>query len=110
VNTSYFAKSATHPGAVSIALSNPKNFMGREYKALAPNGWFLRKYKLDGDVDFYTEQYQAEVLDQLDPKEVLRDLGEDAVLLCWEKPGEFCHRHLVAQWLKEKLGIEIKEL
>jgi hypothetical protein len=36
-------------------------------------------------------------------KEVLRDLGDDAVLLCYEKPGQFCHRHLVAQWLKVDL-------
>ena len=84
--------------------------MGREYKKLAPKYYFLHKYKLDGDEEFYTQQYQAEVLDQLDPKEVLRDLGEDAVLLCYEKPGQFCHRRLVAKWLEEKLGIEVKEL
>jgi len=39
---------------------------------------------------------------------VYEELGENAVLLCWEKDG-FCHRHLVADWLQEKLGIEIKE-
>jgi hypothetical protein len=110
MNTSYFIKSAGHPKAISIAGRAPKIFKGREYKILAPKIWFFQKYKLDGDVQFYTEQYQAEVLDPLDPKEVLRDLGEDAVLLCWEKPGEFCHRHLVAQWLKEKLNMEVTEL
>jgi hypothetical protein len=30
--------------------------------------------------------------------------------LCWEKKGKFCHRHLVAKWFKEKLGIEVKEI
>ena len=96
--------------AVSIAGKTPENFTGRKYRQLAPKYYFFRKYKLDGDAEFYTSQYQAEVLDQLDPKEVLRDIGEDAVLLCWEKPGQFCHRHLVAKWLKEKLGIEVTEL
>jgi hypothetical protein len=110
MNTSYFAKSAMHSRAVSIAGRAPKDFSGREYKVLAPNYWFFQKYKLDGDFDFYTEHYQAEVLDLLYPEEVLRDLGEDAVLLCWEKPGEPCHRHLVAKWFKEKLGIEVMEL
>lgn len=110
MNTSYFGKSADHPNAVSIASRAPGAFRGREYKQLAPKSWFLTKYKIDKDEEFYAEQYKAEVLDPLDPKEVLRDLGEDAVLLCWEKPGEFCHRRLVAEWFKEKLGVEVKEL
>jgi hypothetical protein len=99
-----------HPLAVSIAGRTPVDFTGRVYKQLAPKFWFFKKYKLDGDTVFYTAQYRAEVLDMLDPKEVLRDLGEDAILLCYEKPGEFCHRHLVAKWLEDELGIEVKEL
>jgi hypothetical protein len=110
MNTSYFSKSGHLPTAVCIAGKVPEGFPGRRYKQLAPKYYFFRKYKLDGDAEFYTQQYQAEVLDRLDPKEVLRDLGEDAVLLCYEKPGQFCHRRLVAKWLEEKLGIEVKEL
>ncbi len=34
----------------------------------------------------------------------------EPVLLCYEKSGEFCHRHLVAKWLEENLKIEIKEV
>jgi hypothetical protein len=94
---------------VSIAGKSPKDFTGREYKQLAPKYYFFRKYKLDGDSEFYTQQYQAEVLDLLDPKEILRDLGEDAVLLCYEKPGQFCHRHLVSAWFREH-EINVTEL
>ena len=25
----------------------------------------------------------------------------DIALVCYEKPGDFCHRHLVADWLNE---------
>jgi len=110
MNTSYYAKSGDHPNAVSIAGRAPADFTGRECKKLAPRLWFFKKYKLDGDTEFYTQQYQSEVLDQLDPQEILWEVGEDAVLLCWEKPGKFCHRHLVAKWLSEKLGIEVTEL
>jgi hypothetical protein len=109
MNTSYYSKSGHLPTAVSIAGKTPEGFTGREYKQLAPKFWFFRKYKLDGDERFYTLQYQEEVLDQLDPKEVLRDLGEDAVLLCYEKPGLFCHRHLVSAWFREH-GINVTEL
>jgi len=31
------------------------------------------------------------------------------VLLCYEPAGEFCHRHVLAAWLKER-GVDIKEL
>jgi hypothetical protein len=107
LNTSYFSKSGDLPTAVSIAGKTPESFTGRRYRQLAPRYWFFHKYKLDGDADFYTQQYQAEVLDKLDPKEVLRDLGEDAVR--YEKPGQFCHRHLVSAWFREH-GINVTEL
>jgi hypothetical protein len=46
----------------------------------------------------------------LDPQEVFDELGEDAVLLCWEPYTHFCHRFLVADWFKEKLDIEVREI
>ena len=109
MQTSYFAK---YKGinAVSIALSKPKWYQCREYKKLAPSWNLLNKYKQDGDKQFYTEQYQKEVLDKLDPQQVYEELGEDAVLLCWEKSGDFCHRHIVADWLEKRLGIEVNEI
>jgi hypothetical protein len=30
-------------------------------------------------------------------------------MLCWEAPGEFCHRRLVAEWLEGELGIQVPE-
>ena len=30
--------------------------------------------------------------------------------MCWEKSGDFCHRHLVAEWVEENLGITIEEI
>lgn len=110
MNTSYFSKSAKNENAVSIAAKAPNWYTGREYKILAPKYWFFKKYKEDGDEKFYTEQYQKEVLNSLDPKQIYEELGENAVLLCWEKTGKFCHRHLISKWFKEKLGIEVSEL
>ena len=110
MNTSYFAKSGNHPDAVSIAGSAPGFYKGRVYKKLAPKYWFFKKYKEDNDEAFYVEQYQKEVLNKLDPHQVYADLGENAVLLCWEKSGKFCHRHLIARWLESALGISIYEI
>lgn len=41
--------------------------------------------------------------------EIYQTLGENALLLCWEKPGDACHRRFVAEWLEAALGIEIPE-
>ncbi len=38
------------------------------------------------------------------------DLGPDAILLCWESPGEDCHRRLIAAWLESHLKIKVPEL
>ncbi len=43
-------------------------------------------------------------------KKVIEELGHNPVLLCWEKPGDFCHRMVVADWLRNSAGIEVREL
>jgi hypothetical protein len=108
MKTSYFAK-YKGKDAVSIALSTPSWYpQCRRYPVLMPTWEMLNKYKRDGDKEAYTLAYM-EILSKLDPKKVYEDLGEDAVLLCWEKSSDFCHRHIVASWLEAKLGIKIYE-
>lgn len=110
MNTSYFGKRVTHLNPVSIAGKAPDWYKGRQYKKLAPLYWFFQKYKEDGDKEFYTLQYQNNILASLNPQEVFDELGSDATLLCWEKAGEFCHRRLVADWLEKSLNISVPEL
>ena len=109
MKTSYYSKNANNLNAVSVAAKCPAFYKGREYKKLAPKYWFFKKYKEDGDEESYTKSYYKEVLNKLNPREVYEELGEDAVILCWEAPDKFCHRHIVAEWLSDNLGIEIKE-
>lgn len=107
MKTSYFGSRQWHGlNAVSIARGEPKWYRGRSYKDLAPP-WYMIKIK---DEEEYTKQYNEKILGRLSPEKVVRDLGEDAILLCWERPGEFCHRRLVAEWLEEELGIKVPEL
>jgi len=109
--TSYFAKNCKNENAVSIALFPPKWYHGKEYKKLAPTKNLLFDYKCGKiDDEMYTKIYCEEVLSQLNPQLVFEELGNDAILLCWEKSGEFCHRNIVAKWLMENLKIEVKEL
>jgi hypothetical protein len=89
---------------VSIALWAPRWYRGRRYPALAP-----RREMLKMDEASYRVEYQK-ILDSLDPRKVFEDLGEDAILLCWERPGKFCHRRLVAEWLEQNLGVTVPEI
>ena len=108
MKTSYFAKSGKNKNNVSIAQGEPKWYTGREYKKLAP-GWKLVKAGYNRHK--FEKEYRKQVLNKLDPHKVYEELGEDAILLCWEKPIDYCHREIVADWLEENIpGLEIKEL
>jgi uncharacterized protein (DUF488 family) len=108
MRTSYFAKHKADDG-VSIAIKAPPGFTGSSYPPLYPKWSFLKKYREDGDEDSYTKAYYDQVLNKLDPKEVYLYL-EDSTLLCWEKSGSFCHRRIVAAWLKKTIGVDVEEI
>lgn len=110
--TSYFANMAKlieegHTNLVAISQGVPKWNDGKfkDFKLLAPS-WKLVRESNEGK---YEELYTEEVLSKLDARKIYEQLGEDAVLLCWEKPNEFCHRHLVAKWFEQELGIKVDE-
>lgn len=52
------------------------------------------------DHEEYTRRY-LERLKKQDPVAVAMKIPDGAVLLCYEGPGKFCHRHLAAQWLRD---------
>lgn len=76
------------------------------------------EWKKNHDNDYYIEHFQKEVLDELDATEVVLDfsrmihgfnVGEnDIVPICYKKPSDFCHRHLVADWLNQN-GFKCEE-
>jgi hypothetical protein len=108
IYTSYFANYKKED-AVSIAFSTPNWFKGEEYKKLAPPKKLLYDYK-SGLVDEkkYREIYSKEVLNELNPSEIAKELN-NKVILCYEKPEDFCHRRLVAEWLENNLDIKVNE-
>lgn len=111
MTTSYFAHIKGKTGNfVSIAGKTPDGFTGRIYHDLAPKYSWWKEWKDNGlSEEWYKEKYYETVLNKLDAKKVYEDLGEDAILICYERPEKFCHRHLVAEWLHNQLGIDIKE-
>ena len=108
MQTSYYNKYVGLKG-ISISQTTPPTFIGPKYLKLAPPWELIRRYKRDNDHDYFVREYKRAVLSKLDAKQVYEELGDDAVLLCWEKDPNICHRKIVADWFKEELGIEVTE-
>jgi hypothetical protein len=116
IYTSYFAQVKNLPSdivPISIAAKQVPGWRYPVYKALAPTYNILYDYKRGGDKDHYVAAYLRDVLRYLSPEKVVADLeklsgGKDIALICYEKSGSFCHRHVVARWLG-KAGFVVKE-
>lgn len=121
IYTSYFAKLRFLPEnivPVSICGKAPDWYTGAEYKKLAPKYDFFMEWKNNHDNDYYIKCFQEQVLNKLNATDVILDLsrlcegfnvGEDNIaLICYEKPTDFCHRHLVADWLNRN-GVRCEE-
>ena len=128
--TSYFAKAKKFPeNVIPIAISAivPSWYKGLTYSKLAPDYDILMKYKCDHNEADYFKCFNDTVLKRLNPLWVLADLrillGQDdestpinfwenpdmhVALLCYEKPSDFCHRHMVSEWLRN-YGVECRE-
>jgi len=108
IYTSYFANWRKFPATykvVCIARYAPRGAGGRGSLMpvaleLAPSEDLLFRYKNDkiGSVQ-YTLEFN-EQLAVLNPSEI-GSRYDNYILLCYEKAIDFCHRHLVRQWLMD---------
>ena len=119
VYTSYFANWRALEKAniqiVSIARINPHKLVCPMLKHLAPSAALLAGVK-KGTVNWerYTEQYKKQLakINITEINEKLAELQEqygEIALCCYEKPMDNCHRHLLAEFLNEKLSMSISE-
>lgn len=109
IYTSYFGKikELEENNLIPIAICGgiPNEYRGKWYKKLAPSWSIFSEYKEFGDSTRYTDRFFNEILSKRNPEIVYNDLYNLAdgtpnfVLVCYETPEKFCHRHLVAQWL-----------
>jgi hypothetical protein len=115
---SWFTKLPDDHQQIGISRGVPRGMKAgyRRYPALNPGAWFNKV-----SAGEYLARYNAEILAPLDPKKVADDLmklgaGKVPVLLCFEDPRGcsagscWCHRHIVAQWLENYLGITVPEV
>lgn len=129
IYTSYFAKLKTLPDncyPIAICQYPPKWYEGAVVKELSPSPSILWEYKNSPNEERYTRRFKEEVLGKLSigdamcmltstlPFEALAALNEEGVpiweskkvhiaLICFEKQTDFCHRHIVADWIVRKI-------
>ena len=91
-------------------------YVGSYYSKLMPKKSFWEVWEKNRGIyseemnnKYYVLEYYRQVLKQLDPEEVYKELN-NSVLLCYEEADEFCHRHIVAEWLQLLLGLNIFEV
>jgi len=104
--TSNFKIAGHLPQAVAISLGVPRGWRGARCTVLAPPRPLIKIM----DPETFIPLYKAQVLDKLDPHKIIKDLGGDNfILLCWEDPGVFCHRRVVAAWMQKEAGALVEE-
>jgi hypothetical protein len=115
IYTGYFAQLKHYKNPISIAGKPPAFYTGPEYKKLAPHyKWWKQWHDEHLSEDFYIERYYRTILNKLDAEKVYEELKsfypgqEDLTILCFEKPQDFCHRHLAAKFFIDA-GIPCEE-
>lgn len=114
IYTSYFGNSRKLSAAgvkiICVAIGRPRFLHVPQMLNVAPTRYML--------TDACTHEEYLRLYDQIlnsqDAHQVVKQIeslsdGFDVALCCYEKPGDFCHRHILAKWITDNTGIEIKE-
>ena len=107
IYTSYFANWRNFPEgsyAVGVVRFTPEWWRGPNLIMLAPSEDLLRQFKNKEIDEFIFKQKYLRELDERnlkadDVKIILNSIHRDIILCCYETPEEFCHRHILAEWL-----------
>lgn len=113
IYTSNYARHGSNPLAIGISLTVPDWYEGKRLEYLAPKSDMVGKIK-KGVINYNQRKYTREYLDILSARGVnaqrlIDSLPDGSLLLCYESPKDFCHRHLLAEWIERKTGFVVTE-
>ncbi|WP_414545724.1 hypothetical protein [Nostoc sp. CCY0012] len=109
IHTSYY-KGAIKGEAVSISLYPPPAWNGKHLPLFAPTPELLSWWKSSAKDTAAQQEYKRQFRDILDSRQQLiqvwvdkhKDNPQDMTLCCFEKTGDFCHRHQVGEEVVQK--------
>lgn len=117
IYTGYFSHQTKYISAglvpISVAQYIPKKISESgiiEYKRLAPSRDMMELAKRD--LGAFIVAYETK-LSRMNRDMVIDELmalseGADVVLLCYEKPENFCHRQIIAHWFGDVTEFHIE--
>ena len=114
IYTSYFGNSRKLNAAgikiICVAIGRPRFLSVPQMLNVCPT-----RYMISGPCskEEYLRLYD-QILSKQDAYQVVKQIemlsgGQDVALCCYEKPGDFCHRHILAKWITDNTGIEVNE-
>ena len=117
IYTGYYSKIKEYvdSGLTLLSISRTKPEFAKsciDIPQLFPSDKILWDYK-KGKID--EMEYTSKYLNQLNELGVDRIIkmiqifGDNVVLLCWESPEKFCHRHILADYINKNSGVVVEE-
>lgn len=111
--TSNYARQGQNPKAYAVSVKPPDWYEGKTLPLLAPT-WDIVSGIQKGvfTYDDYREEYLRLLEDRNKNNKVtdlIKSLPEGSFLLCYEPPNEFCHRHILGQWILHNCAIYVEE-
>ena len=116
--TSYFGALKKLPiddyEIVAITASSPKWFTGKTLSVLAPDIELVMGYKSGNICKSEYEKIYTAKLERVNIRDYMKLFEDKArdkkgiIFLCYEKPDDFCHRHIFAKYFSDR-GYPIKE-
>ena len=109
IYTGYCARVRDYPSnalLVGVMRFPPEWWKSINAKSLAPSADLLRSYQ-SKQIDTYI--FKQKFLEELRERGLAADkvreafelitVDRDVILCCYERPTDFCHRHILAEWL-----------
>ena len=117
IYTGYYSKIKEYAdsGLTLLSISRTKPEFAKsciDIPQLFPSDKILWDYK-KGKID--EMEYTSKYLDQLNELgidriiKMIQIFGDNVVLLCWESPEKFCHRHILADYINKNSGVVVEE-
>lgn len=114
IYTSYFGNAKKLNGAgiriICVAIGRPRYMSVPQLINVAPTRYMIGR---GCSHEEYLRLYDG-ILSRQDANQVVKQIeflsgGKDVALCCYEKPGDFCHRHILAKWITDNTGIKVEE-
>lgn len=101
---------------ICVSVTKPNNLWYiPEFTELAPSYKLLRDFHDNKETeDGYIRRYK-EQLARLNPQTIYNNMlektrGKEPIILCYCRPTDFCHRHILAEWFENSLGLKVREI